>query len=1308
MKIIETSILPFVEEQFPDFYKEEGELFILFVKAYYEWMEQTGNPLFFSRRYMDYVDIDRTISDFLTNFREKYITNFPFYSPSSNNTVDTTNANGTSNTTITLDDESRRALIKNAADLFSAKGNENALNLLFRLLFKEPANIFLPSTRLLKPSDGQWSVARYLEVEIQEKNKQMLGLQITGLTSGATGIVEKISRRMIAGNIFDVFYLTNIRGNFLFNEVVTHDGLAEGSPKTLGSVTSVLIENEGSGFEIGQEVQLISNNSGRQARARVTEVGSSTGRITYRLANGGFGYTANAEVYISSNVLFFDGKFTNDTNNDNFVQFEVVTQPMTNVPFTAATSTFANGTLVFGIDSGPEPNTTISAGVILISSQNVITNDGHLIISRRRVANISISDVNNGNTVTSSFIVGEPVYQMNVDTSSTQATGIVLSADSSRTLIDVHTGSFVDDVVIVGETSNCTATQVSNEYYDGEFTDPDISNIVTAEYTINALIDGTASDRSATGRVVSSNATSVGVYDTDGSRPFTNALGNYIIGGTTTVQANVGLISLGDPGGFAVGSLTDTETVFINTDLISDNNVFDEAYLSLSIEAEEYGFPKLPSGNLSFIIDSCLTKDSFEIGTIASITSIDPGSNNTAVPFTRIYEPAIAKHNRRNFELLYSSLTKPFVVGEQVLQTYPDGAITINITDASGTFNSTGRELLRQTRSDNVTVYGELVEQDVTSGAGTLRVRVSNTSNTFDTSADIVGTNSAVTATVTQITPNNYFALAKGVVISSNSAGMVVERKSFNASFTRSIPITGSISGASANVNVIYELPESPVIGNNAIVATTAGVLGGTLKSVEVIDSGIGYYDLEPVDIVFPDNPIIATGYVNMINEGRSSGYYKNTGGFLDSDKKLQDSNYYQEYSYEVQSGISLDNYASILKETLQVAGTKMFGKVIKASNVDVQTAVVTINRGTRLGVSGTLGSNGFVEGEKVTSSNANGTLTSYRSQVVLSGANDEFVVGQYVAQPSFNSNLAIGVIESALCNAASNTTTITINSIGGIFQTTGEIETPVNRKFIEYSIEGGTFEDGEVVYQSNGTANVGVGDLVSSDNARLVIKPLTELYIRRRLGTLTAGEQVVQTNENSVDVATGTIFSVNSSVILLGNTQGTFVTGTEIIGPSGNAVVWSTGGKTDQFTISDTVFVYLTDLSTVGFTVGEVVYQGDATATIVTANSSQLQLANIAGTFIAGDVVVGETSGTTATVSQTQGPFKIFGVSSGAVANAVTIESPYTNVAIDVISTINTLELSNVEGTFVVTDGLVGNSSGAAANVTTVEVLLY
>ena len=75
---IEKKISYFVENQFPQFYRDEGSNFIQFVKAYYEWMEEEGNAIYESRSLLDYRDIDNTLEDFLEHFQRKYLYGIPF------------------------------------------------------------------------------------------------------------------------------------------------------------------------------------------------------------------------------------------------------------------------------------------------------------------------------------------------------------------------------------------------------------------------------------------------------------------------------------------------------------------------------------------------------------------------------------------------------------------------------------------------------------------------------------------------------------------------------------------------------------------------------------------------------------------------------------------------------------------------------------------------------------------------------------------------------------------------------------------------------------------------------------------------------------------------------------------------------------------------------------------------------------------------------------------------------------------------------------------------------------------------------
>jgi hypothetical protein len=129
-------------------------------------------------------------------------------------------------------------------------------------------------------------------------------------------------------------------------------------------------------------------------------------------------------------------------------------------------------------------------------------------------------------------------------------------------------------------------------------------------------------------------------------------------------------------------------------------------------------------------------------------------------------------------------------------------------------------------------------------------------------------------------------------------------------------------------------------MGNNAIISSIAGVANGTVESVEVIDSGYAYKQNEVIKMSIEGNPFIATGQVNLQKQGVGEGSFLSTKGFLNSNKYIQDSVFYQEYSYEIQAGITLDKYSSILRELVHVAGTELFGSITKVSNVSIEISV--------------------------------------------------------------------------------------------------------------------------------------------------------------------------------------------------------------------------------------------------------------------------------------------------------------------------------------------------------------------------------
>ena len=118
------------------------------------------------------------------------------------------------------------------------------------------------------------------------------------------------------------------------------------------------------------------------------------------------------------------------------------------------------------------------------------------------------------------------------------------------------------------------------------------------------------------------------------------------------------------------------------------------------------------------------------------------------------------------------------------------------------------------------------------------------------------------------------------------------------------------------------------LLGQNAIITATPSTGNGIISHVNVLASGYDYSEGDIIDVYNTDNnELNAQLQLHINGEGQEDGFWKNDDGLLNSDKYIQDSYYYQTYSYEVQIEKSLDKYFDILKKVMHPIGNKIFGK---------------------------------------------------------------------------------------------------------------------------------------------------------------------------------------------------------------------------------------------------------------------------------------------------------------------------------------------------------------------------------------------
>jgi hypothetical protein len=289
---IEKFVSNFIASQFPQFYREDGENFILFMKAYYEWMESSGNPVYQARRLYDYRDIDNTLEDFLEYFQKKYLYGIPFRVIAN-----------------------KRFLLKHILDVYRSKGTIQCYRLLFKLLYNEDIEIYLPGRDVLRASDGTWNAPKYLEISDNDISPSYIGKTIVGTSSGTTAIVENYIEESYNTSKINILYISNILprgGQFFVGEKITESGLqfdteaVTAAPTILGSLDKINVINGGQGYTLGDVIKLVyrdvSNGDvisyGTDGILKVTKLSTGLGSLDIEIEEGGFGFTSNATTFL--------------------------------------------------------------------------------------------------------------------------------------------------------------------------------------------------------------------------------------------------------------------------------------------------------------------------------------------------------------------------------------------------------------------------------------------------------------------------------------------------------------------------------------------------------------------------------------------------------------------------------------------------------------------------------------------------------------------------------------------------------------------------------------------------------------------------------------------------------------------------------------------------------------------------------------------------------------------------------------------------------------------------------------------------
>jgi len=949
-------ISPLIASQFPQFYNQDGPTFIAFIKAYYEWMESTNNVINKSRSLLDTMDIDKTEQQFISHFTNTYLLSLP--------------------QDIITD---KKLVVKHILDLYRTKGTKRAYELLFRLLFNEDIEIYIPSQYILKPSDNTWNIPHYIEVtgrtssgtssgtSLNANLNQLIGQRVYNSSRTAQAVVESVYAKVEQNRIINVLYLNSVQGRFKYGEILLSDlvdlngnilfGLDNEEPIiVIGSLTAVAIDNGGYGFNIGDIVSIQGSGSG--GRARIVSTIDENGKVVFTLLNGGSGYSLNALVTIKpaldivyNNALGLFNK--NDTLTDTTTG-ATATISFANSTFIQAvdfTGVFNSGdaisnnagssAYITGVSGGGGSGASFNIGGLTNKEIYYINTDyinnyfytsmetlgmsigvnnetgsftvGNNVLSSANVVvldcNIIYGAVSNGeilsNTTISSPVTGVYAYRSDGGliyvTGATDAVfanlvpGIVLtsSVTSSQVQINaVYPKQVITGSGVISAQTTSTITLSSTAGWIGNFN----ANTGVVGSGINAIVTGAANTPYYT------NGTIV-TYKTNTGNTVITGLVNTASYAIRTVNSTAVSLAPRTPYGVALNSNTQINNNFIN-------------------------IPATTARVNSTVPYYFMNGDIVSYETLVN-TPVLSGLVNNQSYYVVNANTTIGAANVGQFQLSLTLNGSPIPLSPDGTN-YPGHILIDNVmTLTPSTINETGHTL---TLSSGYFVPSHnLIDMGTSHTANILTTNTSTSGVVRNTNWNFakqpvmdnldVRIGDALTYVQTQVGTITYLAnVNPGIGYSASPYVDIIEP-------------------------VIYALGESDgaggIKGHNAVVNAVATNASGIATAIAVTDSGFGYNPGETLSLYSANtiNQTVVTGTAVVDLDGIGTGSWQNNKGFVSDINKLQDSNFYQDYSYQIIAQRMFNTYEKFVRDIVHPSGIALFGKFgLKSYLVDTDS----------------------------------------------------------------------------------------------------------------------------------------------------------------------------------------------------------------------------------------------------------------------------------------------------------------------------------------------------------------------------------
>ena len=266
-----TPIAIALERQIPEHIRGEYELFVNFIKAYYEFLDQTQQ-----RNLEDIRSIENTLDEFVIRFKKELSVLFP---------------------TNTLANE--RFVLQRIREFYQARGSKESYQFLFRILFNKESDVFYPATQILRASDGKWVQEKSVFVKTSGGNLFNLTGKIASIKT-ANKEIHVFTPRVVyyRDDVYEIFIDRAYTQDISIGDVVkSQDGNDYGS--IVACPNKYTIVTEGSGFEVGS-LYYLKTETGDGSLIKVTKIGTGGSIKKIQIISFGLDYQSTFYAKISN------------------------------------------------------------------------------------------------------------------------------------------------------------------------------------------------------------------------------------------------------------------------------------------------------------------------------------------------------------------------------------------------------------------------------------------------------------------------------------------------------------------------------------------------------------------------------------------------------------------------------------------------------------------------------------------------------------------------------------------------------------------------------------------------------------------------------------------------------------------------------------------------------------------------------------------------------------------------------------------------------------------------------------------------